>query len=398
MAGKLSFSYSKMGMYKECPQKYKFRYVLKLPEKPKYYFAFGSALHKAMEYLYSSLKPPFPPLENVLAFFKNDWESTSYSDKGYASKLKESEGYLEGVRIIKAYYAKHVADTLSPIATEFRTTVDIDGLSVISIVDRIDYLGDGKVSILDYKTGKKISREPDQLMMYQKLMTGNKELEDIVKARHPEAEKIEFGNMAFYHLPSLDSQVFEPASKEEMDEFWARVLGVAADIKAGKFAPDPGETKCRFCDYKDMCPVWRLSPADEQGFSAEDYGQEPLPPQDPLEALSSKIDAYGKALAEAKKLEKEITSAMKDNGLNRHFGKEFEVSLQKTRNIDFKDKEKTVQTLKSLNLLGKTLVPTLGSIKALLEGGSLTPEQHKILSDLAEFTEEYKIICSKTED
>lgn len=398
MAGKLSFSYSKMGMYKECPQKYKFRYVLKLPEKPKYYFAFGSALHKAMEYLYSSLKPPFPPLENVLAFFKNDWESTSYSDKGYASKLKESEGYFEGVRIIKAYYAKHVADTLSPIATEFRTTVDIDGLSVIGIVDRIDYLGDGKVSILDYKTGKKISREPDQLMMYQKLMTGNKELEDIVKARHPEAEKIEFGNMAFYHLPTLDSQVFEPASKEEMDEFWARVLGVAADIKAGKFAPDPGETKCRFCDYKDMCPVWRLSPADEQGFSAEDYGQEPLRPQDPLEALSSKIDAYGKALAEAKKLEKEITSAMKDNGLNRHFGKEFEVSLQKTRNIDFKDKEKTVQTLKSLNLLGKTLVPTLGSIKALLESGSLTPEQHKILSDLAEFTEEYKIICSKTED
>lgn len=398
MAGKLSFSYSKMGMYKECPQKYKFRYVLKLPEKPKYYFAFGSALHKAMEYLYSSLKPPFPPLENVLAFFKNDWESTSYSDKGYASKLKESEGYLEGVRIIKAYYAKHVTDTLSPIATEFRTTVDIDGLSVIGIVDRIDYLGDGKVSILDYKTGKKISREPDQLMMYQKLMTGNKELEDIVKARHPEAEKIEFGNMAFYHLPSLDSQVFEPASKEEMDEFWARVLGVAADIKAGKFAPDPGETKCRFCDYKDMCPVWRLSPADEQGFSAEDYGQEPLRPQDPLEALSSKIDAYGKALAEAKKLEKEITSAMKDNGLNRHFGKEFEVSLQKTRNIDFKDKEKTVQTLKSLNLLGKTLVPTLGSIKALLDSGSLTPEQHKILSDLAEFTEEYKIICSKTED
>lgn len=398
MAGKLSFSYSKMGMYKECPQKYKFRYVLKLPEKPKYYFAFGSALHKAMEYLYSSLKPPFPPLENVLAFFKNDWESTSYSDKGYASKLKESEGYLEGVRIIKAYYSKHAADTLSPIATEFRTTVDIDGLSVIGIVDRIDYLGGGKVSILDYKTGKKISREPDQLMMYQKLMTGNKELESIVRARHPEAEKIEFGNMAFYHLPSLDSQIFEPASKEEMDEFWARVLGVAADIKAGKFAPDPGETKCRFCDYKDMCPVWRLSPADEQGFTPEEYEQEPLYPQNPLEELSSKIDAYGKALEEAKKLEKEITSAMKDNGLNRHFGKEFEVSLQKTRNINFKDKEKTVQTLKSLNLLGKTLVPTLGSIKALLESASLTPEQHKILADLAEFTEEYKIICSRTED
>ena len=73
MARNLSFSYSKMGMYKECPQKYKFRYVHMLPEQPKYYFAFGSALHEVMEYIYNPANPVFPTLAEVLVFFEKHW-------------------------------------------------------------------------------------------------------------------------------------------------------------------------------------------------------------------------------------------------------------------------------------------------------------------------------------
>ena len=396
MAGKLSFSYSKMTLYKECPQKYKFRYILKIPEKPKYYFAFGTALHKVMEYLYSSLKPPFPPLETVLAFFKTDWESSTYEEKGYPSKLKEQEGYLEGVKIIEAYYKKHLKDELSPLATEFRTTVDIDGLSVIGIVDRIDYLGEGKVSIVDYKTGKKINREPDQLMMYQKLMKDNKELENIVKTRYPQADGIEVSNMLFYHLPSLDSQTFEPASEEEIKEFWSRVLAVAADIKAGNFAPDPGETKCHFCDYKDICPVWKLSPSEMQELQAQPAEKESA--KNPMDILSDKVDAYGKALREVKNLEREIIALMQKEDINRHFGKEFEVSLSKEENLDFTDRQKVVEILKEFNLLGKTLVPTLGKIKALLESDFIKPEQRDALLKLARYSTQYKLNCSKTEE
>ena len=117
-----------------------------------------------------------------------------------------------------------------------------------------------------------------------------------------------------------------------------------------------------------------------------------------MDILSDKIDAYGKALKQISTLEKEIKELMIKESLNRHFGKEFEASLSKIKKIDFKDKEKTIETLKSLNLLGKTLVPTLGSIANLLEKDQITPEQKKIISDLAEFTEEYKLDCRKTEN
>lgn len=395
MTAKLSFSYSKMGMYKECPQKYKFRYILKVPEKPKYYFAFGNALHKVMEFMYSAGKPPFPPIETTLKFFKSDWDATSYDDKGYASFEKEKEGYEEGLRIIKEYYAKHGNDNFAPLANEFRTTVNIDGLSVISIVDRIDYLGGGKISILDYKTGKTLSREPDQLMMYQKLMEGNPQLLALVKAKDPSITEVKLDSMLFYHLPTLKEQAFEPAKEEEIKVFWAGVLEVAADITAGKFDPDPSEMKCRWCDYKPMCPVWQLSPAEEAQLEQQ---AKPAPSINPLEDLSQKIDAYGAALKQAQTLKKEITQIMQKNNLARHFGKDFAADLEILKETDFKDHQKVIDVLKKHKLLPQTLVPTLTSIKKLMQNGGLTPEQKKELEALYDIKETVKLNINPTDN
>ena len=156
MVKNLSFSYSKLGMYKECPQKYKFRYIHMLPEQPKPYFAFGSALHEVMEYIYNPANAAFPTLAQALDFFEKHWNKTSFDQKGYASPEKELAGYAEGRRIIEAYYAKYAAAFFHPLSVEMKSTLDMDGLSLISILDRIDYLGDGKVKILDYKTGKAV--------------------------------------------------------------------------------------------------------------------------------------------------------------------------------------------------------------------------------------------------
>ena len=38
----LAFSYSKLSLYEECPLKYKFKYIDKIKEEPKTFFAFGT--------------------------------------------------------------------------------------------------------------------------------------------------------------------------------------------------------------------------------------------------------------------------------------------------------------------------------------------------------------------
>ncbi len=393
MAKGLSFSYSKMGMYKECPQKYKFRYVHMLPEQPKYYFAFGSALHEVMEYIYNPATAKFPTEAEALALFKKHWDATSFDQKGYASMEKEAQGFEEGCRIIRAYYGKHGNSLVHPLSVEMKSTLDMDGLNLISILDRIDYLGEGRVKILDYKTGKTVQREPDQLMMYQKVAESSPMVLKLVQQVEPDIKQIRVEQMSFYHLPSLQEMTFERSDDKEMYEFWQRVLGVADDIRAGKFSPTPDENKCRWCDYRNICPVFTGKEYDgpsgwgakipSSGAASKAAAAAPAEAKTDSEMLSEKIDRLGALTQEEKKLRAEIIALMQKLNFKRHFGGKFQAVLKQTSQLDFADKDKTVQLLRHLNLLNKTLVPTQTTVAALLDDASVPEADKKQLLALA---------------
>ena len=364
-------------MYKECPQKYKFRYVHMLPEKPKYYFAFGSALHAVMEFIYNPAKAAFPTLAEALAFFDTTWNKTSFEQKGYASVDKELEGYAEGRRIIETYYAQHAATFIHPLSVEMKSTLDIDGLNLISILDRMDYLGDGKIKILDYKTGKTVQREPDQLYMYQKVAENSPVIKAVVQAKDPSVKKIEVGELSFYHLPTMTEMKFERAPDKEIFEFWQGVLNVADKIRAGKFDPTPGENQCRWCDYRNLCPVFTGKDYDgPSGYGARNFkydspADKPVPPVVPTpksesEQLSDKIDRLGEITEEQKKLEQEILTLLQKNHFERHFGKNFKAEISSADKIDITDTAKVVALLQQFNLLVKVSAPTKITIARLL--------------------------------
>lgn len=406
---KLSFSYSKMGMYKECPQKYKFRYVHMLPEQPKYYFAFGSALHDVMEYIYTPKNAAFPTLEQALSFFETHWNATSFDQKGYASMAKELEGYHEGRRIIEAYYSKHGNEFFHPLSVEMRSTLDLDNLSLISILDRIDYIGDGKIKILDYKTGKTVQREPDQLYMYQKVVENSPAVKSLVQQADPAVQTVKVEQLSFYHLPSLTEMSFERAGDDEIAEFWKGVLKVADHIREGLFSPTPEETKCRFCDFRNLCPVFTGKEYEgPSGWGARQTFAKSVPPavqpvkveeppKNEQELLSDKIDRYGQITDEAAKLKEEIIKLMQSNRFSRHFGKEYSAELITNEKLEFTDKQKVVDTLKQLNLLKKVLVPTQTTIAALLDDATVPSAQKERLKALSTTAEQIDLEIKKTE-
>lgn len=377
MAKNLSFSYSKMGMYKECPQKYKFRYVHMLPEKPKYYFAFGSAMHAVMEFIYNPAKAVFPTLPEALAFFDSEWNKTSFEQKGYASVEKELEGYAEGRRILETYYAQNAATFTHPLSVEMKSTLEIDGLSLISILDRMDYLGDGQIKILDYKTGKTVQREPDQLYMYQKVVETSPTIKALVQAKDPAAKTIRVGELSFYHLPTMTELKFERAPDKEIFEFWQGVLQVADKIRAGKFDPTPGENQCRWCDYRNLCPVFTGKEYDgPSGYAARNFNwnapaaqpaaAKPLPEKTEPEQLSEKIDRLGELKEEQQKLEKDIVALLQKNKFERHYGKNFKAEIVPMEQITISDETQLVELLAKLNLLNKVSAPTKTTIAQLL--------------------------------
>jgi len=363
MAKNLSFSYSKMGMYKECPQKYKFRYVHLLPEKPKYYFAFGTALHSVMEFIFDPQKTAFPSLAQALAFLDTVWNKTSFEQKGYASAAKELEGYSEARRIVESYYAANQAAFVHPLSTEMKSTLDIDGLSLISILDRVDYLGGGKIKILDYKTGKTVQREPDQLYMYQKVVENSPAVLRLVQSKEPDVKVVRVEQLSFYHLPTLHEMSFARASDKEIFEFWQGVLQIADKIRAGKFDPTPGENQCRWCDYRNLCPVFTGKDYNGADVAAESSFRvpataptQPAPePKNVQDELSEKIDRCGTLEAEVRQLREDIITLLTQNHFQQHFGKMYRAEQVKADRLEFseEDKEKVLELLRQSRLLEK---------------------------------------------
>lgn len=408
MAKNLSFSYSKLGMYKECPQKYKFRYVHMLPEKPKYYFAFGTALHAVMEFIFNPQRPGFPSLQEALQFFDSEWNKTTFEQKGYASVEKELEGFAEGRRILETYYAKNEASFVHPLSVEMKSTLETDGLSLISILDRMDYLGDGKIKILDYKTGKTVQREPTQLYMYQKVVENSPVIKALVQAKDPSVKEVRVGEMSFYHLPTLTELKFERAPDKEIFAFWQGVLDVAGNIRAGKFDPTPGETQCKFCDYRNLCPVFTGKEYDgPSGYGARKKTVLPSPdfppapekpaaaPQSEPDQLSEKIDRLGELIDEQRRLEQEIIALMQKNKFARHFGKAFQAELTDEEKIQISDEEKVVALLQKLNLLEKVLAPTRTTVARLLDDETVSAQDKAKLKVLVQKINVPRLIVEK---
>ena len=377
--GLLPFSYSKMSLYEECPLKYKFKYIDKIKEEPKYYFAFGSSVHAALEFLYSVKAPPFPSLEETLEAFRLDWNRKSYLEKGYRTPQKAEADCQKGLAMLKAYYEHNRAGFKPPFLVEYSTDVEVDGLLVRTISDRIEYLGGGEITIIDYKTGKDVKRQPSQLYMYQKISELDPRLKEKIAENYGQrVSSVKIRQLLYYHVPTLKEYVFERADDREIGGFWERVLGVAESIKGLKFDPSPGELQCSWCDYKSLCPAF--------------FGGHPPPaeiqrPEAPgnIEAL---VDRYGRLKERMDELQAQLAEvgesigrAARDGG--EYSGSQYIAHVKKNSKWEFKNREAVIKVLNQFDLYQKALNLTLTGITSVLESPDLPEEARKKLLEQA---------------
>ena len=169
------------------------------------------------------------------------------------------------------------------VACEARSEMQIEGIAVRLVVDRIDELADGRRVILDYKTGSAISqaswgetriREP-QLPIYAALRQGGEgealaEAAEIAavafaKVRPDECSFIGIAADADI-LPNVNGiadggarKLFpEQANWNELLDHWrASIAAIAREIKAGEAAVSFSDEKD--LDYCEVRPLLRLA-------------------------------------------------------------------------------------------------------------------------------------------
>jgi RecB family exonuclease len=360
-------SHSSISLYQECPQKYKFKYVDKIPEKPRHFFSFGQSVHLALEFFYGVKVPEPPSLPDLLKNYKEIWVSAGYKDES-----QELEYFEEGKRILTEFHGKHAKDYHVPFFVEYAFNFEVDGVPVTGRIDRVDKLPDGKLSVLDYKTGKKLA-------------TGRLEIDAQLTMYQLACEKMlgaEVGELVFYHLPTLKQHRAARRPPALVEELTARIVTTAESITKEKFEPRPAEAVCRWCDYKPICPIFKDQSAGMPSVAAKAAGE----PE-----LAALVDKYGDAVAAvesaksgAEKAAQELLVVLKKKGYVRAFGSSYEVVLNPAVRWEFLDKKKVLEIIRKAGVYDKVLAPSAPLVNKLIEDAGTDADLRARLTELGE--------------
>jgi RecB family exonuclease len=248
--GRVRLSFSRIEAYRNCPRKFRYSYVDKLPGRPGPHLSFGTSIHAALEAFYDRKLPGCPSEEELLGFLYDAWDSTGFQ---HLSRDDQLEFYRHAQQVLRRYHRRVAEGYRLPAATEawFELPIGYEA-TVVGSIDRVDVDDDGRFHVVDYKTNRKVKDRGRvagslQLSLYA------------LACRH-----------LFGVLPATVSLDFVVAGVEvvvpleDLDLEGARqaVLDTAAAVRAGSYAPTPNPL-CDWCDFRAICPAWPVEADDD---------------------------------------------------------------------------------------------------------------------------------------
>lgn len=240
---KINFlSYSQIETFRICPLHYKLRYILKIPTRPSAALSFGSSMHKAMQDFYSAVSINNKPSEKlILDCLHKNWISV-----GYESKSHEKDAFEGAQKMLKEYLCTSFDKGRIPIALEqsFKIRIASD-LKIGGKIDRIDDLGNGKIEIVDYKTGERV---PDQKEVDKNMQMTLYALaaEEIYKKK-PEQIKL-----SLYYFEE-QKKLSTTRNSKDLDGLKQEILKIRDEIENSDFKCS-GHYICQTgCEYSMFC-------------------------------------------------------------------------------------------------------------------------------------------------
>jgi DNA helicase-2/ATP-dependent DNA helicase PcrA len=230
-------SYTQVNTYKTCPLKYKYSYVLNIPQAPNHALSFGSTIHDTLKDFHTALLFDEVSYKQLEDMYEKNWQPV-----GYLSKEHRQTQFEKGKELLKEYYKKVKEEKPKPIGIEKGFNVFIGGIKFFGRIDRIDKLPDGGVEIIDYKTGQpkdqKAVDKDDQVTFYA---IGVKE-----------ALGYEPKMMSLYFVETGE-KVSTTRTTAQLSKAKEEVAKIVGEIKSADFKATPG-MHCSWCAYKNICP------------------------------------------------------------------------------------------------------------------------------------------------
>ena len=267
----MQISYSALSDFKNCPLKYKYKYIDHIKGPKSKDQLFGTWIHEALKITHTPQTMP-PTERQVLEHFVSRWDNSVF-----ASEQESQTTLHQGIRILKDYYAKNYPGDFNVINLEMPFLTPLTTASETHIIsgriDRIDKRPDGSFEIIDYKTSKKM---PGQKEIDHDLQLAIYNLGIINQWPSLFQEKKVPIYLSLYflkHGEKLTSQRTPEQLKQTQELLLADIAAIQKEnVKPTGFAPRQNPL-CDWCEYQRQCPLWRhkfqsAPPPDEPSLQA----------------------------------------------------------------------------------------------------------------------------------
>lgn len=246
-----ALSPSRANDFHQCPLKFRFRSIDKIPEPPSAVAFRGTLVHAVLEKLFDAVANE-RTLDQASALIRPVFDQLYSEDVSelFPTEADREKLFSEAQRLVSAYFALELPHMLQPAAREeFVTAVLPGGLTVRGIIDRVDRAPAGQVRLVDYKTGKEprpqYFRDADFQMRFYALV-------------HYLTQGELVHTLRLMYLGSSSIKEFRPTMADlertyfDIESVWN---DITACVSTGNFPPRTSAL-CNWCHFQALCPAW----------------------------------------------------------------------------------------------------------------------------------------------
>ncbi len=241
--GKLRLSATAIETYLDCPLKFKFSHLHRIPTGPQAALTFGNIMHQSVRHYFNLRKKGKVAFDDLSQFYLGSWKNVGFEDSYQEETYQKS-----GLSQLREFADRHNAMPISADGVRMEVHFELDMQDVV-LEGRIDQINPVKprepklVQLVDYKTGRpRTQKDADkslQLSVYALAARNQMGLE-------PEG-------LIFYNLTN-NQPVASVRTQKELDAVRQKILGVAEEIRRMIFPAKPGFA-CRYCEFVPVCPA-----------------------------------------------------------------------------------------------------------------------------------------------
>ncbi|NTW42120.1 MAG: PD-(D/E)XK nuclease family protein [Cellulomonadaceae bacterium] len=247
---------SRANDYLQCPLLFRFRVVDRLPEPPSAAAVRGTLVHAVLERLFE-LPAGARTLAAAQALLGPTWDELVEGEPRVGEVLEAGADlaawFGPAETLLETYFTLEDPNRLQPAERELSVRVEVDGLELRGIVDRLDVAPDGALRVVDYKTGK--SPRPGfessalfQMRFYALVLSK-------LRGRIPAMLQLVYlgDGTLLRHTPD---EAELAGTEKRIVAIWAGILAAA---ESGSWQPRKSAL-CGWCAHQALCPAFGGTP------------------------------------------------------------------------------------------------------------------------------------------